>query len=67
MVNVHDVAMSRDDDDARCVAGHYITDVLSMEKRQWYSYDDSDVTRISENDVREKRTRSGYIFFYVSK
>ena len=48
-------------------SGHYITDVLNMDKRQWYSYDDSNVTRIDERDVRENRTRSGYIFFYVSK
>ncbi|XP_060556137.1 ubiquitin carboxyl-terminal hydrolase 37-like isoform X2 [Ruditapes philippinarum] len=47
--------------------GHYLSDVYDMKKRSWYSFDDSHVTKITEQEVKTKRERSGYIFFYMSK
>ena len=47
--------------------GHYLSDVYDMKKKGWFSFDDSHVTRIPESEVRTKRERSGYIFFYMSK
>ncbi|XP_053386505.1 ubiquitin carboxyl-terminal hydrolase 37-like [Mercenaria mercenaria] len=47
--------------------GHYLSDVYDMKKKAWYSFDDSHVTKISEAEVKSKRERSGYIFFYMSK
>ncbi|XP_033728326.1 ubiquitin carboxyl-terminal hydrolase 37-like isoform X3 [Pecten maximus] len=49
------------------VAGHYVTDVYDMKKGAWFSCDDSHVTKSTEAEVRSKRERSGYIFFYLSK
>lgn len=48
-------------------SGHYMSDVYDMRKKSWFSFDDSHVTKISEADVKTKRERSGYIFFYMSK
>jgi len=48
-------------------SGHYISDVYDLKKKCWYSYDDSHVSKISEADVKSRRERSGYIFFYMSK
>lgn len=47
--------------------GHYISDVFDMRKQAWFSYNDSNVLRTSEMEVRTSRVRSGYIFFYLSK
>ncbi|XP_069108012.1 ubiquitin carboxyl-terminal hydrolase 37-like isoform X2 [Argopecten irradians] len=49
------------------VAGHYVTDVYDLKKGGWFSCDDSHVTKSTEAEVRSKRERSGYIFFYLSK
>ncbi|XP_021356044.1 ubiquitin carboxyl-terminal hydrolase 37-like isoform X2 [Mizuhopecten yessoensis] len=49
------------------VAGHYVTDVYDLKKGAWFSCDDSNVTKSTEAEVRSKRERSGYIFFYLSK
>ncbi|XP_060075776.1 ubiquitin carboxyl-terminal hydrolase 37-like [Ylistrum balloti] len=48
-------------------AGHYVTDVYDLKKGAWFSCDDSHVTKSTEAEVRLKRERSGYIFFYLSK
>lgn len=47
--------------------GHYLSDVYDMKKKSWYSFDDSHVSKITEAEVKSKRQRSGYIFFYMSK
>ncbi|KAL3854008.1 hypothetical protein ACJMK2_013292, partial [Sinanodonta woodiana] len=49
------------------VLGHYISDVYDIKKRSWFSFDDSHVTRTTEQEVQSKRERTGYIFFYISK
>ncbi|XP_041374613.1 ubiquitin carboxyl-terminal hydrolase 37-like isoform X2 [Gigantopelta aegis] len=46
-------------------AGHYISDVYDMKKQNWFSYDDARVSRVDEADIRIKRQRTGYIFFYM--
>ena len=48
-------------------AGHYISDVLCAKEGTWKSYNDSVVTEIREEDVRQRRQRTGYIFFYMHK
>ena len=48
-------------------AGHYVSDVYDVKQQRWYSYNDSDVMRTSEDIVRKSRERCGYIFFYLSK
>lgn len=47
--------------------GHYISDVYSVKDSVWKSFNDSHVTELKEEDVRQKRQTSGYIFFYVNK
>ncbi|KAK3591644.1 hypothetical protein CHS0354_040553 [Potamilus streckersoni] len=49
------------------VIGHYISDVYDIKKQSWFSFDDSHVTRTTEQEVQSKRERTGYIFFYISK
>ncbi|CAG2223892.1 USP26_29_37 [Mytilus edulis] len=49
------------------VVGHYVSDVYDIKKASWFSCDDSHVSRTTETDVRTKRERSGYIFFYLNK
>ncbi|XP_071822853.1 ubiquitin carboxyl-terminal hydrolase 37-like isoform X2 [Apostichopus japonicus] len=44
--------------------GHYVSDVFNSKSESWLSYDDSNVSVISGNQVREERKRTGYIFFY---
>lgn len=48
-------------------SGHYISDVYNMEKNTWLSYDDKHVEQVAEEEVLHKRTKTGYIFFYVHK
>ncbi|XP_064597837.1 ubiquitin carboxyl-terminal hydrolase 37-like [Liolophura sinensis] len=48
-------------------AGHYISDVYDFKKGEWYSYNDSHVTKTTEAEIRKRRERSGYIFFYMCK
>ena len=48
-------------------AGHYVSDVLDIKKKTWLSYNDEQVDKASEAYIRNKRTRTGYIFFYLSK
>ncbi|XP_076458433.1 uncharacterized protein LOC143292129 isoform X2 [Babylonia areolata] len=47
--------------------GHYVSDVFSIEKQTWLSFDDRRVEKTTESFVRTKRTTTGYIFFYLSK
>ena len=47
--------------------GHYISDVYSVKEGVWKMYNDSQVTEMKEEDVRQKRQTSGYIFFYMHK
>ena len=48
-------------------SGHYTSDAFSLKTKQWLSYDDTKVELISEQEVFENCTRTGYIFFYVHK
>ncbi|KAK3083221.1 hypothetical protein FSP39_017155, partial [Pinctada imbricata] len=48
------------------IAGHYVSDVFSIQKQAWFSCDDNHVTKMAESEIRERRERSGYIFFYLS-
>lgn len=52
---------------ASSFVGHYISDVFDAEKRCWYSFDDSRVSKTTESEIRSSRERSGYIFFYLNK
>ena len=47
--------------------GHYISDVYSVVDGMWKSFNDSQVTECREEDVRQRRQASGYIFFYLHK
>ncbi|KAL8591042.1 hypothetical protein ACOMHN_015665 [Nucella lapillus] len=46
------------------VDGHYIADVLDMEKLKWYCYNDNNVEEV--RNVYRKRSQSGYILFYLN-
>lgn len=48
-------------------AGHYVNDVYDIKKQMWFSYNDEHVEKTTEFYIRSKRTRTGYIFFYLSK
>ncbi|XP_069838350.1 ubiquitin carboxyl-terminal hydrolase 37 isoform X2 [Dendropsophus ebraccatus] len=48
-------------------SGHYISDVYSIKKQAWLTYNDLDVSRTQEATVQTERDRSGYIFFYMHK
>ena len=47
--------------------GHYISDVCSVREGVWKSFNDSMVTEYREEDVRQRRQASGYLFFYMHK
>jgi hypothetical protein len=47
--------------------GHYISDVCSGREGVWRSYNDSYVTEAREEDIRQRRKGTGYIFFYMHK
>ena len=49
------------------IVGHYVSDVFDIKKSSWFSCDDSRVSRTAETEVRAKRERTGYIFFYLKK
>ena len=49
------------------IVGHYVSDVFDIKKSSWFSCDDSRVSRTAETEVRAKRERTGYIFFYLNK
>ena len=45
-------------------SGHYVSDVYSLGRNQWFHYDDRRVNRVGEADVfDESNQRSGYIFY----
>lgn len=46
--------------------GHYISDLCSAEG-VWHSYNDCHVNEVREEDIRQRRQRTGYIFFYMHK
>ena len=50
-----------------CCSGHYISDVCSVGEGVWRSYNDSYVTEAREEDIRQRRKGTGYIFFYMHK
>jgi ubiquitin carboxyl-terminal hydrolase 26/29/37 len=45
-------------------SGHYISDVYNLKTKAWSSYDDNKVETLTEEQVLQKRARTGYIFFY---
>lgn len=45
--------------------GHYISDVYSVSERTWKTCNDSQISEIREEDVRQRRQTTGYIFFYM--
>ncbi|KAL5489394.1 hypothetical protein EMCRGX_G018483 [Ephydatia muelleri] len=47
--------------------GHYITDVNCVRDGTWKSFNDSMVVEMKEEDVRQRRQCTGYIFFYMYK
>ena len=47
--------------------GHYISDVYSVGDHEWKTYNDSLVADTREEDVRQRRQCTGYIFFYMHK
>lgn len=49
------------------IAGHYITDVNCVRDGTWKSFNDSMVVEMKEEDVRQRRQCTGYIFFYMYK
>ena len=50
-----------------CCSGHYISDVYSVGDREWKTYNDSQVADTREEDVRQRRQCTGYIFFYMHR
>jgi ubiquitin carboxyl-terminal hydrolase 26/29/37 len=48
-------------------AGHYISDVFSASEHSWKTYNDSMVFDVREEEVRQRRQTTGYIFFYMHK
>jgi ubiquitin C-terminal hydrolase len=48
-------------------SGHYISDVYNMSTQTWSSYDDNKVETLGEEQVLQKRAKTGYIFFYIHK
>ncbi|XP_071112159.1 ubiquitin carboxyl-terminal hydrolase 37-like isoform X3 [Haliotis cracherodii] len=48
-------------------AGHYISDVYNMKRKSWLSFDDAHVSKLPETEIKTRRERSGYIFFYMCK
>jgi ubiquitin carboxyl-terminal hydrolase 26/29/37 len=46
-------------------SGHYISDVMELVSKQWFSYNDSRVEAISEQILFEDRQKTGYIFFFL--
>ncbi|KAK2141759.1 hypothetical protein LSH36_1047g00005 [Paralvinella palmiformis] len=49
------------------VSGHYISDTYDMNRRMWYSWNDSHGHRIDWDELRRDRERTGYLFFYAAK
>lgn len=48
-------------------AGHYTSYVLNQNNSSWYSCDDDSIVKVSESEVRNEASRSGYCFFYAQK
>ncbi len=48
-------------------SGHYICDVYNLKTKTWSIFDDRKVEIMNENDVLYKRSKTGYIFFYIHK
>lgn len=48
-------------------AGHYISDVCSIGEKCWKTYNDTVVSEVREEDVRQQRQTTGYIFFYMHR
>ena len=48
-------------------SGHYVSDVYSVERGQWFHYNDHRVNRVDEADVLSESHQSGYLFFYLHK
>ena len=49
-------------------SGHCVSDVYSVDRDQWFHYDDRRVSCVDEADVLgESHQRSGHIFFYLHK
>jgi ubiquitin C-terminal hydrolase len=44
--------------------GHYISTIKNFDENQWYQYDDSHRTQISEDQIQKE---AAYILFYVRK
>ena len=49
------------------ILGHYISDTYDMNRRMWYSWNDSHGHRIDWDELRRDRERTGYLFFYAAK
>ena len=47
--------------------GHYISDVCSFPDHSWRTYNDSQVSEVREEDIRQRRQTTGYIFFYLHR
>uniref|UniRef100_A0A0N5AZA9 Ubiquitinyl hydrolase 1 n=1 Tax=Syphacia muris TaxID=451379 RepID=A0A0N5AZA9_9BILA len=47
-------------------SGHYVCDVWSRSGKRWLHCDDDSVSEVTEDSVRENRTSTGYIFFYIA-
>ncbi|XP_059089917.1 ubiquitin carboxyl-terminal hydrolase 29-like isoform X2 [Tigriopus californicus] len=48
-------------------SGHYKADVYSLEKEQWFRYDDDRVREISHQRVLSENAIHGYLFVYLHK
>ena len=49
------------------LTGHYISDVYSFPDHSWRTYNDSQVSEVKEEDIRQRRQTTGYIFFYLHR
>lgn len=47
--------------------GHYVSDVCCVRDGVWQSYNDCHVSEAREEDIRQRRQGTGYIFFYMHK
>ena len=49
-------------------SGHYVSDMYSVDRDQWFRYDDHRVSCVKEADVfGDGPQRDGYIFLYLQK
>jgi ubiquitin carboxyl-terminal hydrolase 26/29/37 len=48
-------------------SGHYICNEYNLKTKTWSIFDDRKVETTNENDVLYKRSKTGYIFFYIHK